>query len=86
MSQFNSFPNKPGNENPKANFEQKASISSISSSLATDSSSLVDLKAEVFRKQQEASFNKLHGGALKLKIREKGKAIKIKFGVSKMLD
>ena len=78
MSQYNSFPNKPGNENPKANFEQKASISSVSSSLATDSSSLVDLKAEVFRKQQEASFNKIHGGALKLKVREKGKSNKDK--------
>lgn len=29
--------------------------------LLSDSSSLVDLKAEVFRKHQEAQFNKLHG-------------------------
>ena len=29
--------------------------------LLTDSSSLVDLKAEVYRKRQEAAFNKLHG-------------------------
>ncbi|XP_059090907.1 coiled-coil domain-containing protein 174-like [Tigriopus californicus] len=29
--------------------------------LATDASSLVDLKAEVFRKKQEAQFNRLHG-------------------------
>ena len=53
--------------------QQKPSISSISSSLATDSSSLVDLKAEVFRKQQEAAFNKVHSGALRLKTREKVK-------------
>ena len=37
-------------------------------SLSTDSSSLVDLKAEVFRKQQEAKFNKIHSpGSLRLK-------------------
>lgn len=29
--------------------------------LVTDASSLVDLKAEVFRKKQEAQFNRLHG-------------------------
>ena len=78
MSKFNSIPDKPGNEHPKAKNEQKATISSFSSSLATDSSSLVDLKAEVFRKQQEASFNKIHGGALKLKTREGGKSKKDK--------
>ena len=33
----------------------------IPETLATDSSSLVDLRAEVFRKQQEAKFNRLHG-------------------------
>ena len=48
--------------------EGSANISSYSGSLATDSSSLVDLKAEVFRKQQEAKFNKSHSrGSLKLK-------------------
>ena len=78
MSEFNSIPDKPGNEHPKAKNEQKATISSFSSSLATDSSSLVDLKAEVFRKQQEASFNKIHGEALKLKTREGGKSKKDK--------
>ena len=60
------------------NGQQKPSISSISSSLATDSSSLVDLKAEVFRKQQEAAFNKVHSGALRLKPREKDKSNKDK--------
>ena len=58
--------------------DRLSSISSISSSLATDSSSLVDLKAEVFRKQQEASFNKLHGGALRLKSQQKAKSNKDK--------
>ena len=48
--------------------EGSSNISSYSGSLATDSSSLVDLKAEVFRKQQEAKFNKSHSrGSLKLK-------------------
>ena len=55
----------------KSSDEKKAAISSASSSLVTDSSSLVDLKAEVFRKQQEASFNKLHSGALRLKSKDK---------------
>ena len=43
------------------------SAPSSSNSLSTDSSSLVDLKAEVFRKQQEAKFNKVHFGSLRLK-------------------
>ncbi len=40
-----------------------ASLSTVdpAKKLLSDSSSLVDLKAEVFRKHQEAKFNKLHG-------------------------
>jgi len=40
---------------------QEPGSSSSSSLLASDCSSLVDLKAEVFRKQQEAKFNKNKG-------------------------
>lgn len=53
---------------PKLAYNTASTISSFSRALATDSSSLVDLKAEVYRKQQEAKFNKIHGnGSLKLK-------------------
>ncbi len=43
------------------NDSETFNMSKASSSLASDSSSLVDLKAEVFRKQQEAQYNKIHG-------------------------
>merc|ERR1712038_1051010 len=36
-------------------------MATASKSLNSDSTSLVDLKAEVFRKRQEAVFNKSHG-------------------------
>jgi hypothetical protein len=36
-------------------------MATASKSLGSDSTSLVDLKAEVFRKQQEALYNKIHG-------------------------
>merc|ERR1719468_877674 len=37
------------------------SMATASKSLSSDSTSLVDLKAEVYRKRQEADFNKAHG-------------------------
>ena len=48
------------------NFTMSKSSASLSNTdpskrLLSDSSSLVDLKAEVFRKHQEAKFNRLHG-------------------------
>ena len=36
------------------------SMATASKSLSSDSASLVDLKAEVFRKKEEALFNKAH--------------------------
>jgi len=37
------------------------SMATASKSLSSDSASLVDLKAEVFRKKEEALYNKVHG-------------------------